>query len=206
VIKWGLVVEGFGETAAFPALLGRVLRASSITDIELLPPVRKHRSELLSHDGLEKVVKWLRIYKGADGAIIILLDANSDLPCLVAPERKDWCEGPAAGVPVSYVMAKSEFETWFLGAIESLRGTRGIRGDAESPLEPESIRDAKLALTHLMEKSRVYSPTADQEYLAARFDYEMARTRCPSLDKLLRDIEGIIATSSVQTTSPHVLD
>ena len=41
------------------------------------------------------------------------------------------------------VLAHREFEAWFLAAIESLRGTGGIRADAESHHDPESPREQK---------------------------------------------------------------
>jgi len=37
---------------------------------------------------------------------------------------------------------------------------------------------------------RTYLDTDDQPALMAKLDIEAARLRCPSLDKLLRDLEG----------------
>jgi hypothetical protein len=94
------------------------------------------------------------------------------------------------------VLAKSEFEAWFLGSLESLRGVRGLAGTAVSPERPEEIRDAKGYLTRQMTGGRTYVEVDDQPALAARFDWQLARQRCPSLDKFLRDVERLLATFS----------
>src|SRR2546426_7135782 len=46
-------------------------------------------------------------------------------------------------VPCAVVLAHREYEAWFLASLESLRGRRGIRGDAEAHPDPEEPRDRK---------------------------------------------------------------
>ena len=60
--------------------------------------------------------------------------------------------------------------------------------DAEVRSDPESIRDAKGWLTGHMEQQATYVPTDDQASLIAQVDLNIARSKCPSLDKFIRDI------------------
>jgi hypothetical protein len=71
-------------------------------------------------------------------------------------------------------MAHREYEAWFLAAVESLRGQRGIRADASSPDDPEYARGAREALEDLMIAGRGYHTTADQPALTAIFDFGAA--------------------------------
>jgi hypothetical protein len=44
---------------------------------------------------------------------------------------------------ISVIMAKLEYEAWFLAAAESLRGKRGLPSDLKITADPEYICDAK---------------------------------------------------------------
>jgi hypothetical protein len=85
------------------------------------------------------------------------------------------------------VLAKSEFENWFIAAAESIAGDSGLAPGLSSPSDPESIRDAKGWLQKAMPPGRKYSETIDQPSLASKFDLNAAR-RAPSFDKLCREI------------------
>lgn len=189
ISRLGVIVEGHGEVEALPVLLRRILA------IEILPPFRQPRSSLVAAGGLEDAVGFMRgrIRRnvGERGALLVVLDANGDPPCRMGPELLKRSAGPAAGVPISIVLAKTEFEAWFLGALKSLRGVRGIRQDAETMTDAENHSDAKGLLSDHMTPPRRYSPRVDQPALAAKFDIKEARRNCPSLDKFLRDVERL---------------
>lgn len=119
--------------------------------------------------------------------MLVLLDADDDCPAELAPQLLERC-ARVSSVPVSVVFAVREIEAWFLGGVESLRGQRGIRDDATYGANPEVPRGAKERLEALM--SGTYVDVADQPALMAALDVESARLRCPSLDKLLRDLNG----------------
>ena len=116
---------------------------------------------------------------------------------MIAPRRKRrhcWnAPGIVAGpIPVSVVIAKSEYETWFLASVNSLRGDCGIADDAIAPNRPEDIRGAKEYLERrCMIPGATYSPTVDQPALTDRFSFEETRQTCPSFDKLWRDLERL---------------
>ena len=101
-------------------------------------------------------------------------------------------------MPVAVVLANKEFEAWFLGAKESLQGLRGIRRDASTPLLPEGIQGAKERLTRNMENRR-YLEVDDQPALAESMDLGMVRQRCPSFDKLWRELERLLKEAAPET-------
>ena len=90
------------------------------------------------------------------------------------------------------VIAKNEYEAWFLAAAHSLRGQRSIRQDAEPPPDAEAVRDAKGYLErNLMIDGAYYSETVDQPALTAIFSIDEARVT-PSFDKLWRDFGSFL--------------
>ena len=93
-------------------------------------------------------------------------------------------------MPIAVVMARREFEAWFLAAAGSLGGRRGLPGDVAAPPNPEDIRGAKEWLSQRI-PSGAYSPAVDQASLAAVFDLELARG-APSFDKCYRDVVSLL--------------
>jgi hypothetical protein len=92
-------------------------------------------------------------------------------------------------------MAYREYEAWFLASIESLRGKRGIRQDAESHPNPEQPTGAKGQLEDQMQQGRSYSETADQPALSAEFDMKPAYQKCRSFRHLVK-VFGELATAA----------
>jgi len=113
---------------------------------------------------------------------MILLDANGDCPAELAPIILQRARETRPDLQVEVVLAKCEFEAWFISAIESVAGIRGIHPDRSAPADPESIRGAK----EWLRTGGTYRPTADQTALTARFDMALARKRSPSFDKMWR--------------------
>ena len=83
--------------------------------------------------------------EGCD-AILLVLGADDDCPKEVAPELLTRGQDASGGLPFSVVLAKSEFQAWFLGSLKSLRDTLGITETAVSPEHPEGIRDASASM------------------------------------------------------------
>jgi hypothetical protein len=105
--------------------------------------------------------------------------------------------GDAHGdLSASVILAKREFEGWFLGSLESLRGVRGIIDDVVSPSHPEEISGAKERMSQFMAGNRTYVAIDDQPALASKFDLNLARNKCPSFDKFRRDFERLISITS----------
>jgi hypothetical protein len=57
---------------------------------------------------------------------LVLLDADDDCPKDLADKLKDRCHANHADVAISIVIAKKEYEAWFLAAARSLAGQHGL--------------------------------------------------------------------------------
>ena len=128
---------------------------------------------------------------GQDGKILILLDADEDCPAQLGPETVARSREIINHIDVSVVIAKREYEAWFVAAAHSLAGKRGLQNDINVPDSPEAIQGAKEWLTDRMPGSRAYRETLDQPAMSKIFDIQMARAHSPSFDKLCREIRRL---------------
>ncbi|MBI2384155.1 MAG: DUF4276 family protein [Gammaproteobacteria bacterium] len=188
------IVEGDGELEAVPVLLRRLVgEMSPLQHVAIAPPIRVKRDRFLKFEEDFRKKIWLGAQKaGADGALIVLLDADDDCAAQCGPavlDRMRRTLPPAAAVKLACVFAVREFEGWFLAAATSLRGIRGLPPDLEGPEDPESIRGAKEWLAARMGR---YRETLDQPALAATFDMHEARRRSRSFDKFHRDCARLL--------------
>ena len=190
--KIGCIVEGQGDVAAVPVLIRRIAAALyPELAIDIPRPIRVHRNQVVQPDKLEQEVELAARRVGRQGAIFIVLDSDEDCPAQLGPELLHRASQTRSDLPIAVVLAKHEFEAWFLAAAESLRGKRGLSDDIRPPSDPETIRGAKEWLSHRMENNESYSETADQPALAALFDMEQAR-QAVSFDKCYRDIVRLL--------------
>lgn len=184
------IVEGQSEVRSIAGLLRRMLAERGSYDINVAQPFRVKRNRVVRPDELERAVtQAIRSRPGASG-VLVLLDADDDCPATLGQELCDR-GAKTTDVPVRVVFAKVETEAWILAAVESVRGCRGIRHDANSPPDPEAVRDAKGALSALMEGSRGYVATDDQPALLSELDLRLAAQRSPSFAKLERDVASL---------------
>ena len=187
--KIAAIVEGDGEVEAVRVLIRRIgAEVSPLVLPEILRPIRVRRQRVVKDGELERYVALAAARAGDGGRIVILLDANGDCPAEFAPIILQRARAVRPDLRVEVVLAKSEYEAWFLAAIESIAGTRGIHPDASAPADPESIRGAK----EWLRKRGSYRPTADQAALTARFDMVLARERSPSFDKMWRATTALL--------------
>jgi Domain of unknown function (DUF4276) len=187
------IVEGQGEVAAVPVLLGRLLgEIAPGRYCEVPRPYRIGRGVLLAPNGVERVVAAIGEQGGPQTGVLVLLDADDDCPYELAPALLARARDARKDRPAAVVLAKREFEAWFLAAVPSLRGRRGLPADLPLPVDPEQPRDCKGWLSRRRTDGRSYKPTADQAALAAVFDLRLARANSPSFDKLWRDVERLV--------------
>ena len=191
-VKVGCIVEGHGDVVAVPLLIRRIA-AELHPDlvIETPRPIRVQRNQVVQADRFEQRVELAAQRIGGQGAIFIILDADDACPAQLGPELLNQASQTRSDLPIAVVLAKYEFEAWFLASAESLRGQRGLRDNIQPPNDPETIRGAKEWLTHRMEGSRTYSETHDQPALAALFDIDKAR-QVDSFDKCYREIVRLL--------------
>ena len=190
-VKIGCIVEGHGDVKAVPILIRRIA-----TDLypELTIrtyPTRIPRTKLVKVNSLERTIELMVRRIGRQGAIFIILDSDDDCPAKLGPELLQQAVNVRSDLPIAVVLAKREFESWFLAAAESLRGQRGLKNDLQSPSNPEGIRDAKGWLSSQMEGNITYDERNDQPAFTARFDFKQAR-HADSFDKCYRDIVRLL--------------
>jgi len=129
------IVEGHGEVAAVPILLRRIAaELLQRQDVEVLRPHRLQRGRIVAAaQDLQKALQLARLkVAGADkGIVLVLLDADDDCPADLAPALLEKIRQP--GFEASVVVAKREFEAWFLAAARSLRGHPRVLDIAEAP-------------------------------------------------------------------------
>ncbi|HYO68975.1 MAG TPA: DUF4276 family protein [Archangium sp.] len=192
-MKVGLIVEGHGEVQSAPILVRRILQELEPTlRPSILTPLRVSRGQLTKEEGLETAIEFMARKVGTEGRILLLLDADDDLPCVLGPKLLAQARGVRPDRHISVVVAKREYEAWFLTAAESLRGRRKLPEDLVPPPVPEEIRNAKGWLSKYMADG--YSETIDQPALTNIFDLTAAR-RADSFDKLFREVGRLFGVS-----------
>ncbi|MCP4696292.1 MAG: DUF4276 family protein, partial [Gammaproteobacteria bacterium] len=145
MIQIASIVEGSGEVKALPVLLRRLDEWLSPTQYaRILSPIKVRRDRFLNKEQEFRRQLLLAAGKcGADGWILVLLDADDDCPaelsedilqraCTIIPHRR-----------LSVVLAKYEYEAWFLAAASSLHGQRNFSFTGKALVNAEGIRNAK---------------------------------------------------------------
>ena len=192
ILKIGCIVEGRGDVAAVPVLIRRIAaECYPELAIDMPRPIRADRNQVVQPNELEQEVKLAAQKISGQGAIFIILDSDEDCPAELGPILLHRALQVCPNLPIAVVLAKHEFEAWFLAAAESLRGRRGLRNDLNSPDNPEAIRGAKEWLRQRMQSGRTYRETRDQPAFTALFDLEQARN-ANSFDKCYRDIVRLL--------------
>jgi uncharacterized protein DUF4276 len=199
------IFEGKGEVEAVPILVRRIAQAlDPSSNVRFHPPFRIPWTKLVKPDELERTVELAGRRAGRQGAILIILDCDDECPARLAPQILARARHARSDLPIGLVLAKREFEAWFIAAAESLRGKRGLSSMLTAPEDPESIRGAKEWLTARMSGSRHYVETLDQPALAAIFDLDLAR-RAPSFEKLWREVAVLLRATGAEV-KPEVLE
>ena len=198
LLRLAAIVEGHGEVEAVPLLIRRIAQETepgSTVDVE--PVLRVPASRLLKTGELERQIERAARKIGGRGGILILVDCDWSAGCpardgLALLER---ARGARPDIPISVVLAKREYEAWFIAAAESLRGRRGLAEDLIADPNPEDIRGAKEWISRHMPPNRSYAETIDQPALTAVFDMQAARYAA-SFDKCYLEICRLLTNCS----------
>ena len=178
------IVEGHGEVAAMPVLLRRLAtHFSPQTPVSILKPTRVPRDKFLNRDNeFARYLKLAASECGADGWIMLLLDADDDCPvtCSHAILQK---AKEIISCRISVIMANREYEAWFVASASSLHGKRGFTLTDAPPSDPEAIHNAKGWIADRM-LNRGYGETTDQPAFSAAIDIDMAQQNSRSFRKL----------------------
>ena len=187
------IVEGYGEVEAFPVLLRRFVEEAQAWTVNIGRPIRRARSQLVQKTGVEQAVR-LALKEQDCGAILILFDGDDDCPAELGLTVQAWAAAVANNIPCGVVIAHREYEAWFLAAIESLRGYRDVRHDAEPHLKPENPRGAKEQLEARMQANVSYPERTDQPAFSAKFSLSDAYRRSRSFRKLASSFGRLVSS------------
>jgi len=195
------IVEGHGEVQSMRVLIQRIgLELFNQTYIEVLRPIRQPRSRLVQSAYLTKALQLARGKLRAEGnvdsrnaLILVLFDANGDCPAELAASALATANDVVDDSDVAVVLAKVEYETWFVAAADSLREHLRIDGEQSPPSAPEEARAGKGWITQRYRGIR-YSETQDQPAMTSSMDLELCRRRSPSFNKLCREIGRRVVT------------
>jgi len=188
------IVEGYGEVESVPILIRRIARElDPQLVVEVKRPLRVSASQLRKPEEIEKRIEFAARKLGGKGAIFVLVDCDwaEGCPARDGPELLERARKAREDVLISVVLAKKEYEAWFIAAAESLRGERRLSDSMMTPSDPENIRGAKEWLSGNMPPSHPYAETTDQPALTELFDMKMAR-KADSFDKCYREITNIL--------------
>ncbi|MBF2760778.1 MAG: DUF4276 family protein [Ectothiorhodospiraceae bacterium AqS1] len=195
------IVEGHGEVASVPDLLHRISQEEYPgLLLKTPPPIRIPKAKMLQKRGIEKGIALAAgiIGKENKGGILVLLDADNDCPVEKADILRKRAIESRPDQDIRIVLAKMEYEAWFLAAAESIFGKERIEEDIRAMKDPESIRDAKGWLKKRMSPGLSYRETIHQKEFTKKFDMEMARKRSPSFEKFRRDIRDLITLAKTR--------
>jgi hypothetical protein len=186
------VVEGHGEVEALPALVRRIADTVGFAGaLHLNPPIRVKSDSFLNDQDYFRRYVALAAGKAAmrKGSLLILLDCEDDCPATLGPALLRRAQAVRADVDIFVALAHREFETWFVTAVPSLGGRRGLPQKTKAPHDVEKIRDAKGWLGDHMNTS--YDPVIHQLEFTREFDLKLARTN-RSFDRLYRQIQRFL--------------
>ncbi|MBZ8142349.1 hypothetical protein CLD22_20910 [Rubrivivax gelatinosus] len=191
------IVEGDGEVAALPVLLRRIAQwRSPGLYAEIAQPIRVRRDRFLNRAEEFERHLLLAAAKSDEGDwILVLFDADDDCPAELASELLARAHGVIPHRRISVVLAKREYEAWFIAAAASLDGHRGFRFDPQDSIAAETPRDAKGWIASRM-PSRSYGETTDQPAFSAKMDLELALENSRSFRKLCTEWDSAAATSA----------
>lgn len=171
------IVEGHGEIEALPALIYRIARHENFQGhVRINPPIRVKSGSFLNDTAYFTKHVTAAALKAvqADGAVLILLDCDDDCPAKLGPRIQNDARAVRSDVKMIVALAYREFESWFLAAAESLGGRRGLPKNLVTPVNLDSIRNAKGWLGKRMDVS--YDPITHLIEFVREFDLRQARS------------------------------
>lgn len=189
------VVEGHGEVTALPKLLWRLTdRLGVVSRLSIPEPRRVPKDQLLRSGGVELAITKAAPLVTGPGGVLVLIDADAQCPAELGPPLQARAQAARPDKRIGVVLAKCEFEAWFLAAGPSLDGWQGLP-PLERPADPEAGRGAKARIESWMRPIQAYNPRRDQAALTAVFDLDQAREHSPSFDKLWREVAHLLEVS-----------
>ncbi len=187
--RLGLVVEGHGEVKAMPILVRRIVECFCPGfGLDLPEPFLLKRGLMTKDAELTRAVDLMARKVGPGEPVLIVLDADTDLGCKLAPDLLSIASKARNDRAVGVVAATREYEAWLIAGLAPLSGCLGVVADLPQVDDAEALPNPKAWLKRHMS---TYSETVDQAKLTAAFDLSLAR-RTYSFDKLERELVRLL--------------
>ena len=190
------VVEGDGDVAALPGLLGRILlemyNRSDVLVAQGKTMVVNANGRSTLENRLEKFIQYAQ-YKPECDAILVLLDTDGDCPVSLAQGLLRRCEKLGLNCPVEIVCAHRCYESWFLASLDTIKGQRGISDTAVLSQAAEDVSSPKQWLTDQMPTGQAYKETIHQASLSRSIDIGTAHRNSRSFRRLCHALEQLLA-------------
>ena len=185
------IVEGKGDALALPILVRRVLQAQGAADrVRVRKAAWENKSTLLKPGEVERIARGA-LQKANDARVLVLIDADEDCAATRGPELQRRLDKALGSGVSAAVVAVHEYENWLVAGASAFSGNNTFRDSIRAPKNPESVQDAKHWLNARRMGKHSYDPVVDQAPLTALVDLDTVRERCPSFDKLWREVERL---------------
>lgn len=186
------IVEGHGEVQAARSLVSRISAERCGVWAEVAPPFRLDSAKMRKPGELARAVRvQAERVRGRPGGVLVLRDGDdADIQCPVEPARSLAPRPELVSVPVEIVIARHEYEAWFLAAAVSLRSHSAVRDDASEPADAEARRGAKNQLEAMMRES--CKETLHQAKFSALIDLDRAAENSRSFRRMIHAVERLV--------------
>ena len=189
------IVEGHGEIQAVRDLVSRIAVEFCGVRVDVAQPFRLDSGKMRKPEELAKAVRFQASRVLGRGGVLVLRDGDdNDVNCPVELARSLVPSAGLVPVPVEIVIARHEYEAWFLASMESLRGHSAVRDDAVSLPDPEAHRGAKSRLERMMNES--YKETLHQAKFSALVDLRTAAANSRSFRRMVHAVELLAGQGS----------
>ncbi|MDY0811046.1 hypothetical protein [Kitasatospora purpeofusca] len=106
---------------------------------EVAQPFRLDSGKMRKPEELGKAIRVQAARVTGRGGVLVLRDGDDgDVTCPVELARMITPRRDLVEVPVQIVIARYEYESWFLATATSLAGHPAVRDDAATPADPEA--------------------------------------------------------------------
>ena len=195
------IVEGDGEVEAVPILLRKLVAGMGRPEIGISRhPLNAHSCRNLTKPGgLERFVQNAALRPDC-GAILVLMDADKGCPLRIAQDFVSRINRLGTKHPVAVVIAKCEYEAWFLASLDSIVGN-DLEGRAGLPIgtvyskhDVESLVGVKGWLSRAFPGSQRYKETLDQAPMTRLLKPELVAPRSRSFRRLAHALNESVAS------------
>lgn len=208
------VVEGDGEVEAVPVLIRRLLALRERFEFQVARPKNAHGcGNLTKAGGIERFVE-LAFRERQCAGVLVLMDTDEKNVCPVEMAKEFTERIRLRGVrhPVAIVLAKREYEAWFLASIETIvgkdiNGRPGLPQTVRFDRDVEELRGVKGWISRNLPGTRIYKETEDQAPMTEHIDLSLAASRSRSFQRFCNSIDDLISAIDLKqnTITPEII-